>query len=146
MGTLTPVFAQKIAMRETQGMADGTRMRIMRKAFFVRLRFVVALGGFMFRKMECEARLFFIFIVLLLLVLPVPFSPALDALIDHVSCDTISDQLHGDTKYLNILVPAFIVKKQHILVVNATISVDPLEMCSLAARVYLQMIEEVNCA
>jgi hypothetical protein len=72
-----------------------------------------------------------------------PHSPTLHARINRSSCNAISNEPHGDTKNLDVLVPALIIKEKHLVVFDPTVSVYPCEVCRLVARVYLQMVEVI---
>lgn len=72
-----------------------------------------------------------------------PFPPTLDSIVDLVSSDSISDEPHCDTESLHILVPAFVVEEKHLVVIDTAIPMYSREMCSLAARIYLHVIEVV---
>ena len=76
---------------------------------------------------------------------PVSLSPPSYSLIDHIPCDTSWHQFHRYTKHLYVLIPALVIKEQHLLIVYPAISVYALEMRGLATGVDLQMVKVVDC-
>ena len=78
------------------------------------------------------------------LCLSVSLSPGLHALVDFIPCDTIFYELHCHPQHLDVLVPALVVEEEHILEFDPAVSVYSLEVCRLAARVYLEVIEVVD--
>jgi hypothetical protein len=72
-----------------------------------------------------------------------PGSPTPHPRINLISCNTISYQPHRNSQDLDILIPALIIEEQHLIVLDATISMYPCKMCRLATRVYLHVIKVV---
>jgi uncharacterized glyoxalase superfamily protein PhnB len=75
-----------------------------------------------------------------------PCSPTPHTSINFVSSHAVPYQPHSDTKDLDVLVSAFIVEEKHLIVLDATIPMYPRKMRRFAARVYLHVIEVVDCA
>jgi hypothetical protein len=78
------------------------------------------------------------------LYLLVPLPPALNPLIYRLSRHSIPHKPHNDTQSFYVLVSALVVEEEHISVINPSVPMYPLEMCSFAARIYLQIIEDIS--
>jgi len=75
-----------------------------------------------------------------------PLPPTSYTVVNLFAGNAVFDELHGDTKYLDILIAAFVVKEQHVLEVNPAVLVDAIEMCLLVAGVYFLIVKVVYCA
>lgn len=54
--------------------------------------------------------------------------------------------MHSYTQHFYVLIPALIVKEEHLVVFDPAVSVYPLKVRRLAAGVYLHVIKVVYCA
>lgn len=75
-----------------------------------------------------------------------PLPPLLDPLINLIPRNSALNQVHRNPQDLHIFIPALIIEEQHLLKFDPTISMYALEVCRLAARIYLQVVEIVYCA
>jgi hypothetical protein len=75
-----------------------------------------------------------------------PRSPTPHASIDLISSYAISYEPHSDTQNFDVLVPALVVEEQHLIVLDATVPVYPVEVRRFATGVYLHVVEVVDCA
>lgn len=80
------------------------------------------------------------------LYLLISLPPAFNPLIHRLSRHSIPHKPHNNTQSFYILVPALVVEEEHIFVIDPSVLMYPFEMCSFVARIYLQIVEDVECA
>src|ERR1700761_6329112 len=74
----------------------------------------------------------------------VPLPPAAHALVDLMPRHAVPDQPHDDAQALDVPVAALVVEEQHLVERYARVRVQLLEVPRLAARVDLQVVEEID--
>jgi hypothetical protein len=72
-----------------------------------------------------------------------PHPPTPNTRINLISRNAALHKPHRDAQHLNIFIPALVIKEQHLVIRDATVSVYLREVRRLAAWIYLHVIEVV---
>lgn len=78
---------------------------------------------------------------ILFLVPPMSLPPLPDSLVDDFPRNTIIDEFHDDAQGLDVLVPALVVKEEHLFVREAGPFVQACKVRRLAPGVYLEVVK-----